>query len=700
MQRTVGGFAVTFFKSTTTFLNWNVYGDFITNNLLRMSFNTLTNVQITFANTTGAPTSRSLSAPLNAFGNIPPFFYFNAAGITFTLTGDWQGGQGNTNFSGGNLVCGNFYYYTGAFYIANTGSAKNFTFNGTGGVRGQGRTDGGSGWSVFGNDSFSGLTVTGTPNFQYYRTTSFTSTCTFGGSYGDQPAQRGLTPLKFVATSAGTAFGLVFNTGLIYNGGVDMSGWIRGQYPITTSSLTMYCSGNTNLGANMMQAGQTVRLQPPDNTTITFSGTTIQNMVYNTAQANGRSFLNGTVQLSANTDFAGASFFSIERCFLNLGGFTLNQQRFQTSNHSNLFACGVTGTGTIVIRASEVTGTNLFFIDYASVFTFSTGVTITAANSGTNNGWVYGASSPPSPTNTNTPNITFTGSAVNNYLYNAWRNVNLSGVTSGGFQWFSNGGGAPRVMGDLTLSSTAGITLAGNLGINGGGTQTITGNGRTVSANITVDGAGTVNFASGWVSTGNFVHTNGTINFGAGTTFTLAVFTSSGATARTVNLNSATLNMNGTFDVAAGGITFTGTSATINMNAAGTFAGGSRSYGTVRLGTTGNVVVSGANTISTLNINANGTLTLPASTTTTVTNFTTTNSAGQATLQSSSAGTQATLSKSTGTVNVSNLRIQDSNATGGATFIAYTINNNTNLGNNTNWIFSSYTPSNQFFPFS
>lgn len=58
-------------------------------------------------------------------------------------------------------------------------------------------------------------------------------------------------------------------------------------------------------------------------------------------------------------------------------------------------------------------------------------------------------------------------------------------------------------------------------------------------------------------------------------------------------------------------------------------------------------------------------------------------------LQSTLAGSQATLSQATGTVNASNLVIKDINATGGATWNAFTTNNNVDAGNNLGWDFST-----------
>lgn len=700
-QRTVG--TVTLTKTSTSFNIFNIYGDFVDSaGTLRWSLLNSTHTQMTFNFTAGSPTARSLRLAGFMQSDRGPYMYFDCPGVTYTLTGDF--GVANApqylHLNQGTISCSNFFLYCGQFYISNNSNAKGLTFGGTGGIRTAGITNGSTAFTVFNNDSTGGLTVTGTPNVQYYRTVAFVgSACIFGGSLSTNPAERAKLPLKWVAASAATAFGLTWVSSNPITGGIDLSGWILGQSPILPSGAFVYVSGNTNLGNGMMQSGQQILFFPADNDVATFAGTNIASFVYIVNLAAGRSSFNGIVRLAGNVTFTGSNFFSMQLGFLDMNGFTLTAQRFTALNSSTI-AAGVTGTGTITLRASEVVSTQVFYVEHANVFTFATGVTITAANSGGGNTWVYGGTTLPNATNTNTPNITFTGSLPGNGLANAWRNVNLSGVTSGSSSGFT--GSAPRLMGDLTLPTTAGYTWGSTsftLSVNGGGTQTITGNGNTIGGFLAFNGTGTVNISGNLTVSAAVTHTSGTINFGTGTV-ALASFTSSGATARTVNLSTATLNMTGNFDVSASGITFTGTSATINMNAAATFAGGSRSYGTVRLGTTGNVVVSGANTFTTLNINANGTLTLPASTTTTVTNFTTTNSAGQATLQSSSAGTQATLSKSSGAVSVSNLRIQDSNATGGASYQALLINNNTNLGNNTGWVFSLYTPSNQFFPFS
>jgi hypothetical protein len=83
----------------------------------------------------------------------------------------------------------------------------------------------------------------------------------------------------------------------------------------------------------------------------------------------------------------------------------------------------------------------------------------------------------------------------------------------------------------------------------------------------------------------------------------------------------------------------------------------------------------------------NGTVQLKAGVTSTVGALSTTGTT-QKFLQSTLAGTKATLSQASGTVSTGYLTIKDINATGGATWNAYTTNNNVDAGNNSGWDFS------------
>ena len=82
------------------------------------------------------------------------------------------------------------------------------------------------------------------------------------------------------------------------------------------------------------------------------------------------------------------------------------------------------------------------------------------------------------------------------------------------------------------------------------------------------------------------------------------------------------------------------------------------------------------------------TITFTAGTTTTVTNFAVNGTAGNpVTINSSVPGTQFTLSQASGFVLANYISIQDSNAIGGATWIA---SNSTDLGDNLGWLFQLY----------
>ena len=82
------------------------------------------------------------------------------------------------------------------------------------------------------------------------------------------------------------------------------------------------------------------------------------------------------------------------------------------------------------------------------------------------------------------------------------------------------------------------------------------------------------------------------------------------------------------------------------------------------------------------------TLRFTSGTTTTVTNFNVYGSAtAKMTIASTTAGSPATLSKTSGIVSCDYLSIQDSTATGGATW--YAGSNSTNVSGNTGWLFTS-----------
>jgi hypothetical protein len=87
----------------------------------------------------------------------------------------------------------------------------------------------------------------------------------------------------------------------------------------------------------------------------------------------------------------------------------------------------------------------------------------------------------------------------------------------------------------------------------------------------------------------------------------------------------------------------------------------------------------------------NGTVQLKSGVTSTVGSFVANNTSTKY-LQSTTAGSQATLSQASGTVSVSDLTIQDSNVIGGASWNAYADYENIDAGNNDGWNFSLSPP--------
>jgi hypothetical protein len=85
---------------------------------------------------------------------------------------------------------------------------------------------------------------------------------------------------------------------------------------------------------------------------------------------------------------------------------------------------------------------------------------------------------------------------------------------------------------------------------------------------------------------------------------------------------------------------------------------------------------------------ANGTVQFKSGVTSTVGSFVTSGT-NQKYLQSSLAGSQFTLSQTSGTVSASYVTIRDSIATGGATWIGLTANNAIDAGNNSGWFFDA-----------
>lgn len=243
-----------------------------------------------------------------------------------------------------------------------------------------------------------------------------------------------------------------------------------------------------------------------------------------------------------------------------------------------------------------------------------------------------------------------------------------------------------------------GITISGtgSLSFQGRGSQTITSAGRSFTQNVgTISPGGTVTLQDAFVTTSATQSgiSAGTFNAN-GYNYTATGFSSNNTGVRTIALGSGTWTLNGIGSPwntpTITNLTVTGT-GTISLTSASPKifnGGGITTYPTLNQGGTGTLTITGANTFSNITNTAIGNITFPAGVTTTVSAFNVSgNSTTRVQLRSSSSGTRFTLSDASGIVSVDWLDIQDSSATGGATWYAGA--NSLNTGNNLGWIFTA-----------
>lgn len=318
----------------------------------------------------------------------------------------------------------------------------------------------------------------------------------------------------------------------------------------------------------------------------------------------------------------------------------------------------------------------------------------------------------------NTTNLTFNATGGTLIFDGASPALNF-GTTGGNLTLptvnFTNATPTVTITGSFTASACT-ITGSGTVDVSIGSwnVTTLTANSSTVSfssntaATITFNGQSfynlTINKNAGVAVTFNdaascgnvLTLTQGTITAN-NQNITCKQFSSSNTNTRVVTMGSGTWTLNGTGDVwdttTTTGLTVTANTSTISITdtsaTAKTFKGGGKTYSTITI-TGDNVTIAGSNTFTTMNLNnggqTNGTI-FTSSTTQTVTNFSTNGSAGSlAKITSSTGGTAATLSKSSGTIIEDYMNIQDSTATGGAKW--YAGSHSTNVSGNTGWIFS------------
>ena len=347
------------------------------------------------------------------------------------------------------------------------------------------------------------------------------------------------------------------------------------------------------------------------------------------------------------------------------------------------------GTGNIELNgAGEV-----MIMEYANNFTWTgTGGFIARMDTAKSFGFGYSAGG----TTANAPNLRLLNSgtaAVPTFISGSWfNNLDFTGCASIPATTNLN-------LNSLTLDSTGTYTT---LTATMRGTGTITGNGKTL-ASLVINTTGTTTLATALTATAAIL-TAGILNLAGQTLSLTTTFTGTGTTARSITGtmgasgtragNAGTIQV-GTNWVVATSTNLTGSYYIINMvnTSTKTFTGGGGSYGTLNQGGSGALTVVDSSTFE--NITASyypSTITITAGTTQTLAALTLAGIVGNLiTLNSSTGGTQFTLTKPTGIVSSLYLSIQDSNATGGAGWYASTTS--TDVSNNTGWNFTATAPS-------
>jgi len=388
--------------------------------------------------------------------------------------------------------------------------------------------------------------------------------------------------------------------------------------------------------------------------------------------------------LGANLTISGR--FTLTQGSVDLAGFTMSSLELHSNNtnvRSIAFGSGkivVTGTGlnfyATTLTNLVLTGTPVVDLTYAG----ASAMTVRWGNSG-------GA------TTANVPTVNFTAGTYALSLAAFTLDLNFSGY-AGAMTSASVG-----VYGSLTLGSAmtvaaSTVALTMQAVVTG---KTITSNSVLLDCPLVFNGIG-----GGWslvddlaigtsraltLTNGSFDANGknvsiGSFTLGAGTkTLTLGSGTWSvvgSGTAWNANTNVANL----TVSPSAGVISMTSASAK-------TFAGGAKAWPTLRQGGAGALTIQQSNSFANITNSVQpATVTLTSGTTQTVAAFGVSGTAGNLiTLNSSTAGTRATLSDSIGTVEVSNVSIKDINATGGATWNAFLKSGNVDAGNNSGWDF-------------
>lgn len=401
------------------------------------------------------------------------------------------------------------------------------------------------------------------------------------------------------------------------------------------------------------------------------------------------SHTSSTFNLSFGLNFSVPTSVFFTRGTLTLNNNTLTCGSFLSS--SSIARTLAFGTGSINVSGTSGTIVSMSTADNFA-YTGTPIINLTASGGAGTRTAAFGSVS--GATESNVVNINITAGSDTIALTGSFKTVNFTGFSG------TLSADNRSVYGDLTLSSgmtttssTSATTFRATSGV-----QRITTNGTQFRQRITINGTGNLTLLEdAYTSNQRITLTAGTLDLNSKAVSCGSLFVT-GTNTRALSNTSGGVTLTGSGIIldatTTTGLTFPVTNLVLSdtVTTARTFTGGGLTYGNLTFaGSNVNTTTfSGNNTFAIVSSTKTSacTVSLTAGSTTTVTNWNLSGTSGNVvTLNSSSAGTQATINQTTGLVSVSYNSIQDINATGGAVFDALTINGNTDLGNNSGWTF-------------
>jgi len=601
-------------------------------------------------------TSAGVSFTQGIVYNSPGGTFLIADAFTQTSTNGFNHVAGTVDLNDLTLTC---YLWT-----SSNSNTRSIDFGSTGQI-----TVTGNNATVWTTSTATNFTIAGTPvvNFTYSGGTG-TRTITMGNA--------GESNAISVNVSAGTdAITLATTSGSYKN--INFTGFAG----------TLAFGNSINIFGNLtISTGMTVN---PGITTPTFAASTGTQEITTSGKTIDYNIVkngNGTLQLQDNLTIGSTRTFNLAVGTLDLDDNKLTTGIFLSSN-SNTRSIGFGTTGEIELTGNNATVwnaatlTNFSYTGTPTVnFTYAGSVGSRTLTNGTTGG-----------TESNAVNFNVNAGSDSFFASGIVKNMNFTGF-SGSSGLFAGG----FIYGNLTLSATQSTGTSGTSTTFAAtsGTQQITTNGVTIDRPLTINAPGaTVQLQDALTmgSTRTLTLTAGTFD-SDGYALSTGLFDGSGTTARTLSMGASTWTITGAGTAwnlsDTTNLTLNTDTSTISMTGSSphTFQGGSQTYYNLNVGGAGDLTIVGDNTFNEISDSVDGsTVYFTAGSTTTTTAFTVDGGVGDLILlRSTTPGSVWFLEQSSGSVGITYVDIQDSDASGGATFQCI---NGVNSGNNTGWQF-------------